>query len=184
MRVLGLLVVLGGATVAVAASAADTRRPKGEPATCRHQSGASFPKAFALKRNLVVGPLAFVGGATFTSADTVRRFGGNKFPLLLRSGHRVTVEITRATGRAVSLGYSNRMKRLPDGERYVRDGDRVVRFIACPQGHGISDVDGRPVTFWSGFVLASAPRCVRLRVWVDDEARPRNAQIELGRRCS
>jgi hypothetical protein len=183
MRVLGLLMVLAGVTLAVAASAADPPRPKGEPATCRHQSGASFPKAFKLKRNRVVGPLAFVGGAAFTDAETVRRFGGNKYPLLLRSGHRVTVEITRATGRAVALGYSNRMKRLPDGERHVADGDRVVRFIACPQGHGISDVDGRPVTFWSGFVLASAPRCVRMRVWVDDEPRPRTAQIELGQRC-
>jgi hypothetical protein len=181
MRVFGLALVPLAATVAVAASAAG---PRGEPATCRHQSSASFPGAFASSRNLVVGPLAFVGGATFTTAETVRTFGGNKFPVLLRSGHRVTVQITRATGRKVSLGYSNRMRRLPDGERHVGDGDRIVRFIACPRGHGGSDVDGERVTFWSGFVMVAAPRCVRLRVWVDDEPAPRRARIELGRRCS
>jgi hypothetical protein len=181
MRGVGLALVPVLATVAVAA--AGTPRPNGEPATCRYQSSASFPKAFGLRRNLVVGPLVFVGGAAFTAAPTVRRFGGNKYPVLLRAGHRVTVEITRATGRKVALGYSNRMRRLPDGERHVADGDRVVRFIACARGHGLSDVDGQHVTFWSGSILAEASRCVRMRVWVDDDPAPRSAQIELGRRC-
>jgi hypothetical protein len=182
MRALALIITLAGATAALAATPA--ARPRGEPATCGHQSGASFPKAFTRRGNLVVGPLVFAGGATYTSAATVREFGGNKFPLLVRAGHRVTVEITRATGPAVRLGYSNRMRRLPDGERHVNDGDRVVRFIACDADRSASDADGQPVTFWSGFLLASAPRCVRLRIWVDDEPRPRNARIELGRRCA
>jgi hypothetical protein len=34
---------------------------------------------------------------------------------------------------------------------------------------------GRPVTFWSGFVLASRPGCVPLRVWIDRERAPRHA---------
>jgi hypothetical protein len=39
------------------------------------------------------------------------------------------------------------------------------------------------VTFWSGFLLADEPQCVRLKVWVDREPRPRTAKVALGRRC-
>ncbi len=46
-----------------------------------------------------------------------------------------------------------------------------------------SDADGAPVTFWSGFLLADRPQCVRLRVWVDREPRPRTASVSLGKRC-
>jgi hypothetical protein len=60
----------------------------------------------------------------------------------------------------------------------------VVDFRACPAGRGGGSRYGaRAVTFWSGFVLTSAPRCVRLRVWVDGEATPRHARIPLGRPC-
>ena len=57
------------------------------------------------RRNRVVGPLALVGGATFTDAATARRFGGNKFPLLVRAGHTVTVSVVPSARRTASLGY-------------------------------------------------------------------------------
>jgi hypothetical protein len=46
-----------------------------------------------------------------------------------------------------------------------------------------SSADGQPVTFWSGFVLTAAPRCVPLDVWVDDEPAPRRVVLAMGVRC-
>ena len=60
---------------------------------------------------------------------------------------------------------------------------RVVTFHACARRSAGSDADGRPVTFWSGFILASAPRCLHLKIWVDGASRPRRAGIPIGRRC-
>ena len=148
-------------------------------ATCAHQSSADFPHAFTTRANLVVGPLVLVGGGQLTPAVTVREFGGNKFPLLVAAGHRVTVELTRQTRRYASLGYG----KLPQGEAGLADGHRVVTFSACDRATSASDASGRPVTFWSGFVFADTPHCVRLRVWIDDERRPRKARLPLGRGC-
>jgi hypothetical protein len=130
---------------------------------------------------VVVGPLVLVGAA-YTPPDTVREFGGNKFPALVRAGHRVTVAVSRRTRRVASLGYGP----LPEGvELTPRDGHRVVTFIACRRGRPSgSTADGRPVTFWSGFVLTASPRCVPLEVWVDDERSPRRTALRMGRsRC-
>jgi hypothetical protein len=60
---------------------------------------------------------------------------------------------------------------------------RVVTFHACAKHSAGSDADGRPVTFWSGFILASAPRRLHLKIWVDGASRPRRAGIPIGRRC-
>jgi len=126
-------------------------------------------------RNLVVGPLALVG-----AGDTpvfARDFGGNKFPALVRNGRRVTVELSRETRRGAGLAYGP----LPGGRVGVRDAHRVVRFIACRRGGDSgSSANGRPVTFWSGGVLARSPRCVPLRVWVDDHRLPRRVVLRLG----
>jgi hypothetical protein len=65
----------------------------------------------------------------------------------------------------------------------VTDGHRVVAFRACGPGQAGSTYDGRKATFWSGFVLTSVPRCLTLRVWVDDERTPRRVRIPLGERC-
>jgi hypothetical protein len=127
---------------------------------------------------VVVGPLVLVGAA-YTPASTVREFGGNKFPALVRAGHRVTVALSRRTRRVAGLGYGP----LPQAvELSPRDGHRVVTFIACRPGEkpGGSTADGQPVTFWSGFVLTSSPRCVPLDVWVDDEPSPRHIVLEMG----
>jgi hypothetical protein len=148
-------------------------------ATCAHQSGAEFPRAFADRENLVVGPLAMMGAKRFTTAETVEEYGGNKFPLIVKARHTVTVELSRRANRYVSLGYATR-----EGARRVADGHRTTTFRACGPRRAQSTADGGiPVTFWSGFVFASRPACVRLKVWIDDRPAPRRARIELGRRC-
>jgi hypothetical protein len=158
----------------------------GEPAPavvedCSTRSEASFPAAFTDSRDVVVGPLVLVG-AGYTSPGTVREFGGNKFPALVRAGHRVTVALARHARGIASLGYGP----LPEAvELSPSDGHPVVTFIACAPGEPSgSTAGGRPVTFWSGFVLTRTPGCVPLEVWVDDERSPRRTALRMGvRRC-
>ena len=150
-------------------------RPHGVVEDCSMRSSARFPGAFTNPRNLIVGPLAFIGagGTPSVVSNSTGTEVFQKFPLLVRNGHRVTVELSPSTG----LAYGP----LPEGETYLRDTHRVVTFIACRHGQRSgSSADGRPVTFWSGSVLARSPRCVRLLVWVDAERSPRRAVIRLG----
>jgi hypothetical protein len=162
-------------SLCAAASAIAARAPGGAVANCSTQSGASFPGAFSNPRNLVLGPLTMIGARGVP--EFTPGFHGQKFPLLVRSGHRVTLELTRRTRRFAALGYGP----LPQGDVGVRDGHRVVRFIACGRRHGsASNVDGLPVTFWSGGVLATSPRCVPIRVWIDGARSPRQIVIRLG----
>jgi hypothetical protein len=154
-------------------------RPRGVVEDCSTRSSASFPGAFSNPRNLVVGPLAFIGagGTPSVVSNSTGTEVFQKFPLLVRRGHRVTVELSPSTRRGAGLAYGP----LPQGETYLRDTHRVVTFIACRHGQRSgSSADGRPVTFWSGSVLARSPRCVRLLVWVDAERSPRRAVIRLG----
>jgi hypothetical protein len=175
-----LAIACGAAATAVAAHAATGERPHGAVASCSTRSGANFPAAFTDRRNVVVGPLVLIGAAS-TPASTVLRFGGQKFPALVRAGHRVTVALSPRTRRVASLGYG---PIHATGQLSVRDGHRVVTFIACRRGvRSGSSADGQPVTFWSGFVLTAAPRCVPLNVWVDDERAPRRVALPMGVRC-
>jgi hypothetical protein len=161
------------ALTSAAPAASATDHPTGVVETCAHQSGAGFPHAFTSRNNLVVGPLAMIGAGRFTDAATVEQFDGNKFPLLVAAGHRVTIELTRATHRFASLAYGS----------HSRTGHRVMTFRSCDREHADSSADGKPVTFWSGFVQATRPGCVHMRIWVDRERTPRRAHIELGARC-
>ena len=148
---------------------------------CSTRSQASFPGAFTDPHNVAVGPLVMVGAA-YTPPSTVREFGGNKFPVLVRAGHRVTIALPRSARPAVGLGYGP----LPEGaELSPRDGHRAVTFIACRRRKASgSAAGGQAVTFWSGFVLTRSPRCVPLEVWVDDERAPRRTRLRMGvRRC-
>jgi hypothetical protein len=162
---LASVTALSGA--ALSASAGAAHHPT---ETCAHQSSASFPHAFTSKDNLTAGPLALIGGGAFTDPQTVRRFGGNKYPLLVAAGHTVTIEVV---GRQAWLAYGS----------HSRTGHRVMTFRACTKRKAASDADGRPVTFWSGFVQTSRPGCIELRIWVDRERTPRHARIALGKRC-
>jgi hypothetical protein len=177
MRV-ALIALLTAATLAgVAVAAAPPLRPEGAPATCRHQSSAGFPKS---AHDLVVGPLVMVGAREYSSPATIARFGGQKYPAVVVAGHRVTVQLSPAVWRSTSLLYADDHR---DGQRTAGDGHRAVAFRACPTGHGGSSYGGRKATFWSGFVLTTVPRCLKLRIWVDDERTPRRTRIPLGKRC-
>jgi hypothetical protein len=153
-------------------------RPHGAVENCATQSGADFPGAFTSPHNLVVGPLVLVGagGTPEFVWDSAANVGFEKFQVLVRQRHRVTIELSRRTRRGgAGLAYGP----LPQGETYLRDTHRVVTFIACRSGSA-STVDGQPVTFWSGSVLARSPRCVPLLVWIDRRRAPRRAVIHLG----
>jgi hypothetical protein len=150
---------------------------------CARGSMASFPEGFTSRRNLVIGPLALQGAGVPTSASTVREFGGNKFPLLVKAGHTVTVSIAAPARSFAGLAYGGLGRRpLPQGEVRLRDAAHTMTFIACPRGgRSGSEADGEPVTFWSGFVVASRPGCVPLFVHADRNAR-RRAVIDMGGR--
>jgi hypothetical protein len=172
-----------GASASTAAS--PSRRARED---CSTRSEANFPNAFTSPPNLVIGPLVLVGGA-YTDASTVREFGGNKFPVLVKAGHTVTVRVAQRGRRVAGLAYGP----LPQGKARLRDAYQTVTFVACrpgrasrryrPDGPSGSYADGVAVTFWSGFVLARRPTCVPLEIYVDDEPAPRRAGLPLGRRC-
>jgi hypothetical protein len=157
-------------------------------ADCSGRSEADFPGAFTSPRNLVVGPLVLIGGA-YTPASTVREVGGQKFPLLVKGGHTVTVRLAGHGRRVAGLAYGP----LPEGETKLRDTYGSVTFVACRPGRpsphhraggpSRSSADGVQVTFWSGFVLTRAPACVPLDIYVDGASSPRRVGLALGRRC-
>jgi hypothetical protein len=165
------------------------KHPRGVVVGCSRWSAASFSGALTDPRNLIVGPLVLVGG-TYTPASTVRKFGGNKFPLLVKAGHTVTVRVARGFRGQAGLFYG---RGGVVTETRLRDTDPTVTFVTCPpskppgnsrpEGPSGSDADGERATFWAGFVLARAPSCVPLEVFVDDDPSPRRVGLALGRRC-
>jgi hypothetical protein len=158
-----------------------------EPVTvgCRRRSMATFPEGFTSPRNLVIGPLALQGAGDPTSAETVRELGGNKFPLLVKAGHTVTVRIAKEARKVAGLAYAGMGNGpLPQGEVHLRDTADAMRFVACRRDQRSGGrAAGEPVTFWPGGVLAAEPVCVPLEVRVDGESLPRRAAIELGASC-
>jgi len=160
-------------------SAVPASHPRGPVADCSSRSWADFTGAFSDPANLTIGPLVLVGAGALTPAAVVESIGGNKFPLLVRQGHVVTVRVPANAQRYAALGYGP----LPQGEIGVRDGHATVTFVACTAEEPSGSIADGPATFWSGFVLARRPACVPLDVYVDDEPAPRRAEIELGRPC-
>jgi hypothetical protein len=154
-------------------------RPRGFVEDCSRIRGVMAAREFTLRRNLVVGPMVILyAGRTLAyvgSDDGI----GNKLFVLVRGGHRVTLELSRDTHRGAGLAFGP-----PEGEVRLRDTRRVVTFVACRRGEGpVGSVsDGWPVSGWVGFLLARSPRCVPLLFWVDDEHRPRHAVIRFGMR--
>jgi hypothetical protein len=145
---------------------------------CRTQSGAEFSGAYTDPNNLVVGPLSMIGGAVFTDAATVHAVGGQKFPLLVRAGHTVTVSLPPEARAIAGLAYGP----LPQGKTKLRDTYRSVTFAACSADKSISSADGLDVTFWSGAVLTRRPACIPLEVSIDGGGAQR-VGVPLGRRC-
>jgi hypothetical protein len=173
-------VVLAAVLVAAASGRVEgaSKLPRGALEDCATASWASFPGAYRSPRSLVVGPLALVGAAgtpEFVPSSTGEH-GFQKFPLLVRNGHRVTLALSPATRRGAGLAYGP----LPQGETLLQHTHRIVAFSACPRRGAGSASDRGRVTFWSGGVLARSPRCIPLLVWVDEERSPRRAVIRLG----
>ena len=146
---------------------------------CSTESWADFTGAFFDPANLVVGPLVLVGAAMKTSAGVVESVGGNKFPLLVKDGHTVTVRVPKEARAHASLGYGP----LPQGEVFVRDGHDTVTFLACDDSDPSRSTGDVAVTFWSGFLLANEPVCLPLDIWADGASRPRRVEVALGNDC-
>jgi hypothetical protein len=147
-------------------------RPRGVVLDCSTQSGLGGAPGgtFRNSRNLVIGPIAMTGAGV--TSGYAEGFGGNKFPLLMRGGHRVTLAVSRHT-RDAKLIYGQ------------RPASRVVTFSSCRRDQMPPRNPYEPHTaccfsFWAGGVLAPSPRCVHLLAWVDEERSPRRAVIRLG----
>lgn len=143
------------------------------------RSEADFGPAFTDPGNLRVGPLVFVGGAELTSEATVLAHQGQKFPLLVKAGHVVTLQVPRDARQDAGLGYGP----LPEGLVRLRDAHDTITFVSCRTGEPSGSSAGGPVTFWSGFVMTRVPGCVPLNVYVDGETSPRHAAVTVGPRA-
>lgn len=179
MRVTALALALVAVFAAVALGAV-AGPPPGTPATCRHQSGAAFP---GTAQDLVVGPLVLVSGRGYSSPELVKKYGRQKYPAVVLAGHRAVVEVPREVRRSTSLLYGEQTTRH-EGPPQLSDGQPVVDFRSCSAGDAQSSYGRRKATFWSGFILTSVPRCLKLRVWIDDERAARVVHIPLGKRCN
>ena len=130
---------------------------------CDDKSMASFPGAYRGAEDLVVGALSFVGGgrARTTSPASIEQVGGWKSPALVRAGRRVTVSIAPAARGYARLRYAHESH-----DRPLAALPHTIRFVACGRGERSgSDADGRPVTFWSGFLELDRPSaCVPLSI--------------------
>ena len=174
-----VLLLLAGCGESLPRGPRAEQRPAGVQVGCDQRSMFRFPAAPPNPSTVSVGPLTLLNAGQ-VAASTLAEYGGDKVPALVRPGHRVTIALSPADRGEVSLGFGP----LPQGEVTVRDGHPAVTFVACaadePSG---SSLDGEPVTFWMGFVMAERPRCAELEVWVDDEPMPRTVTLALGRRC-
>jgi hypothetical protein len=150
--------------------------PRGVILDCSMRSEADFGQAYADPSNLVVGPLLLVGGAEPTSEATVLAHDGQKYPLLVKAAHTVTVQLPRRARRTAGLAYGP----FPEGRVRVRDAHDTITFVACGPDEPSGSSAGGPVTFWSGFVMTHIPDCVPLNVYVDDEPSPRHAVVPVG----
>jgi hypothetical protein len=179
MAVLALSVLLSLALVAPTASASaraiDTAR-------CDSQSEASFPHAFSEPEHLVVGPLAFwhLREIEDATVENLREHDGWKSPALVRPGHTVTVSVGRSARSYARLSYVHVPGRDASDLRAL---PHTVRFKSCSRRRALSDVDGHPVTFWSGFVVIRKAACLPLTIRVD-RGRPRHRALPVaGAEC-
>ena len=167
-RLLGIaLACLAAASASgagLAAPATVESRPRGAVEDCSTTLGRGRRDEFTSRWNLIVEPLAIErAGHVLGYAEIV---GENKLWVHVKGGHRATLELSRRT-RTDGLKFGPHV----GGSVPTR---RVVTFTAC-RGDELS---GRSA--WVGFLLASSPQCVPLRIWIDDELRPRRAVIRFG----
>jgi len=158
----------------ITSRAAARERPRGVVEDCSRISGVGARRDFWIRSSLVVGPLALLHAAP----PWAYRVEGEKLFVVVRGGHRVTLELSPRTRRGAGLVFG----RFPNANVRLRDSRRVVTFIACQRGEKPpgSIPDGWPVSGWVGGLLARSPQCVPLLVWVNDEPSPRRAVIRFG----
>lgn len=152
------------------------QRPRGAVENCATQSGADFPGAFTSPHNLVVGPLVLVGAGG--TPQFVWDPSATRLPEVpgARQGE------APGDGRAVaedSPGRRARLRAAPPGrEPPLRHASR--RDLRRVQERQREQRRRRPVTFWSGGIIALSPRCVPLLVWIDTRRTPRRVVIHFG----
>lgn len=162
------------AAVSLVAARSAESRPRGVVEDCQRISGfGASLRDLTRPENLVVGPLAVLRAGR----PWAYRLEGEKLFVVVKGGHRVTLELSPETRRGAGLVFG----RFRNPNVRLRNARRVVTFIACQPGESFDeDLDGWPVSGWVGGILASSPRCVPLRVWVDDEPTPRRAVVRFG----
>jgi hypothetical protein len=180
----GIAVVAAGTALAASPSSSSVAvRPVGIVKDCSHVNGIPGVglRDFSARESLVVGPLAVL------HANPVLGFsgsaGGNKLFVLVKGGHRVTLELSRETRRHVGFIVHDGLPHGGVGHRYTR---RVVTFRACDaagkrsEGPYLPPLTDWPVSGWVGFLVGRGPTCVPLSIWVDDEPAPRRTVIRFG----
>src|SRR5215207_8613960 len=164
MRSAGLMLLLA----LVVPAAAQAKRPPVVGTCGGANAGGTFAGAFADRsRNVIVGPLSlpFAASHADSSPDLINRFGGDKFPVLLREGRTATIRIAKALRRG-----ADGWERVPLAEAGLLRRARPVRklrFRACPRGQAQNVVDGRRVTFWMLWMTVRAPACIYIDVSID-----------------
>lgn len=183
MAAAAIAAVLATPDPAETAGTAAGERPRGVVENCSTIRGVMAAREFAKPWNLVVGPLAILRANVIFRSDLLPHADsagevGDKLFVLVRAGHRITLELSPSTGRGAGLAFGP----YPNGDVYLRDTRRVVTFVSCRRGESQATTPpyGWPVSGWVGLVIVRSPRCVPLRIWVDDEPRPRGAVIRLG----
>lgn len=169
----GLSLAAVGAVILASTVSADSR-PRGVVEDCSRISGIGASRDFTRPQNLVVGPLVIWRAAR----PWAYRAEGEKLFVVVKGGHRVTLELSPQARRDAGLVFGR--FRNPNVE--LRNARRVVTFVACNRGEWPPGtfLDGWPVSGWVGGLLASSPRCVPIRIWIDDEPRARRAVIRFG----
>jgi hypothetical protein len=145
---------------------------------CSHQSAAEFPGAYRDPANLALGPLVWAGARANGDADG--SLGGGfrwKQPVLVRPGHTVTMRVGASGASFARLSYTH-----TDGWAFS-GGVRKVVFRACSAAKAMSRSDGRPITFWSGGIVATrGSMCLPVEIRID-RGPVRRRTIALNGRC-
>jgi hypothetical protein len=122
--------------------------------------------------NLIVGPLALLGGRWVEQAPLERVRNGQKLMARVRNGHRVTVSVARESRSNARLAYGPTVWTRRGGLRRFENLPTRLRFVACPRGghSGPRTPKGhvKATSFPGSIRLRRAPACVRLKVTVDD----------------
>ena len=132
----GTCAVVATAVAGAGIATAGGRSSSHGRATCAGQSSAAFANVYHDADNLVVGPLALIGGRVYNSPETVRRIGGQKYPAIVAAGHTVKVAISPRARRTNALTYADAVHATRRLERPPRRDLPRVRRAAGREPRG------------------------------------------------